>query len=608
MMKSIRNIINYYLSDMKLKNKLLISHLIVVLIPSIVLSVIFSMNFYDVVVDNAIASEEALSIQTSNTLEATLSQVIYSANAVKEAPLTEAVFDVKKIEAGIHSLDETSMINYHDFLSMVTEDELITDVRIYYAEPFSAMKYNNIYGKPFFESIDNIASTYWYGIFEATEIDELFCPSLYLSPGEVRDNGELAYIARIPYKDSYNETAAYVAVYFSEAHISSILEQNITVNGSVSYLINSRSSIVAASDEVLVGAYGITYEQLKTAQNQENVFETDAFMGENLYFGYHNIDDSDWYMVTVIPADEISEKGLVLLWRVIALYFLFVFVALWIAITLSRSIAKRISTVIHQMENVHFGHPQHITEMKISKDEIGELVDTYNYMTDEIHLLLKKQEQAAKEMRLVEFEALQSQINPHFLYNSLDMINWLAQGGKKEDAGRAIQALSKFYKLTLSRKNKEGSLEKELEHVTLYVQLQNMRYDDSIDLLIDIAPEMKECAMPRLTLQPIVENAIIHGIMMKPEKCGTIVITGWREDKDVVILVSDDGVGISKQELSGILTGEKKPKKGNNIGVYNTHRRLQIIYGEEYGLFYNSEVGVGTEVMIRISQDGVNYE
>lgn len=182
----------------------------------------------------------------------------------------------------------------------------------------------------------------------------------------------------------------------------------------------------------------------------------------------------------------------------------------------------------------------------------------------------------------------------------MDMINWMALQGQTDEISHAVQSLSRFYKLTLSRKKGISTIARELEHVTIYVQLQNMRYHDSIELITDIPDELSEYQIPKLTLQPVVENSILHGILEKESKSGTIVITGWMENEDIVLLISDDGVGISPEILSTILSGKGKSQSGGtNIAVYNTHRRLQILYGNNYGLTYSSKPGEGTDVEIR---------
>ena len=160
------------------------------------------------------------------------------------------------------------------------------------------------------------------------------------------------------------------------------------------------------------------------------------------------------------------------------------------------------------------------------------------------------------------------------------MINWLAQQGRTDEVSRAVQSLSRFYKLTLSRKQSISTIYREVEHVSIYLQIQNMRYHDSITFVSDIPDELMEYQIPKLTLQPIIENSVLHGILETADKTGTIVLTGWMEDSDIVLLISDDGIGIAAEQLATILSGEGASSSGGtNIAVYNTHRRLQILYG-----------------------------
>lgn len=222
-------------------------------------------------------------------------------------------------------------------------------------------------------------------------------------------------------------------------------------------------------------------------------------------------------------------------------------------------------------------------------------------MVRKINRLLAEQAKSAEELRISEFNSLQSQINPHFLYNTMDMINWKAQQGQKSETTAAIRDLSRFYKLTLSRKNTITTVENEIEHATIYMRLQNMRFGNAVDFVVDIPDSMLDIHIPTLIFQPIIENSLLHGILEKENKAGTIVLTGWMESDAAVIMISDDGVGINPEKLSTLLTEKEEQIKGSgHIGVYNTHRRLQILFGVSYGLSYSSTPGQGTDVEIRI--------
>ena len=199
---------------------------------------------------------------------------------------------------------------------------------------------------------------------------------------------------------------------------------------------------------------------------------------------------------------------------------------------------------------------------------------------------------------------MQAQINPHFLYNTLDMINWMAQSGETTQVSEAVKLLSRFYRITLSRGSSIITVREELEHVTLYVQLQNMRFNDKLHFFVDVPDEMLDHTMPKLVFQPIVENSILHGILEKPVKEGNIVIMGWMEDETLVFVISDDGVGIPPEKLETILSGNSTGSKGSNIAISNTHKRIRLCYGSEYGLRYRSKPGYETEVEIRIPANG----
>ena len=386
-----------------------------------------------------------------------------------------------------------------------------------------------------------------------------------------------------------------MAVYFNVKAVKEVLDLNSSVQDEAAYIVSEQNIQVSASDPDLAALYFTPYDNLSSRLGNAEEYSIVSYDPGNAYSAYFPIHGSDWYMVSILPASHITDSGNWLMLRFILLYLLFVMLALFIALLLSNSIADRIIAVAYQMETVRTGRPKPMKPTCTGWDEIGILTDTYNYMTGEINRLMDSQEQAAEGLRKAEFRALQAQINPHFLYNTLDMINWLSQTGRKEEVTRAIQALSRFYKLTLSKKELVNTIEDELEHVSLYMQLQNMRFDDCVSLVVDVQEELYGYTIPKLTFQPIIENALLHGIMMKEEKTGSILLTGWMEGTDMVFMISDDGAGIPSEKLETLLDGGKQ-----HIGIYNTNLRLKILYGAAYGLSFTSRPGQGTEVTVRL--------
>jgi len=207
--------------------------------------------------------------------------------------------------------------------------------------------------------------------------------------------------------------------------------------------------------------------------------------------------------------------------------------------------------------------------------------------------VLRQQYKTNVNAQSAEFLALQSQINPHFLYNTLDMINWAAIKRNAPEISESVLSLSKYYKLSLNNGVPFVPLKDELEHARLYVDIMFKRMGHKTDISFDIAENLLETNIMRLTLQPIVENAVIHGILQKETKTGHVRITACSRINDIVITVSDDGVGIAQDKLDTLLTG---PSGG--YGIRNTHQRIKLHYGKRYGLRYESTLGAGTTVEI----------
>ena len=590
---------NGYL-NLSLQTKFTIALISIVVLPAFLTVFLFYGRLYNMVVSNTIRQEQDASAKTAPLIERTMDTILATTRNITGQNFFQELFYMPVSDSSEKLATSNHAIDFKNAVQRLTTDSIVTDVRIYVDFP-DDLKSLNAYPntEDLLAPLSQAKGTYWYGIFQGNrEPQEMFCPSFYLGSQEKQNYGDMAYIC--PLSLYYHSTAykAYLAVYFSDDKLNNILSDNLSLEGSVSYIVNERDAIVATSDQSLSGIYRLDYDTIKDSFMSSNNFIERNILDTKVYAGFYSISNTDWFMVTILPAPPLIHESNHLMLQIALLYAGFLVLALIFANILAHSIG-RLSSVIRQMQTVRHGPPTPM-ESPEAHDEIGDLIDTYNYMTRKMDELMKKQAKSAEDLRIAEFNSLQAQINPHFLYNTMDMINWMALQGQTEEISHAVQSLSRFYKLTLSRKKGISTIARELEHVTIYVQLQNMRYHDSIELITDIPDELSEYQIPKLTLQPVVENSILHGILEKESKSGTIVITGWMENKDIVLLISDDGVGISPEILSTILSGSGNSQSGGtNIAVYNTHRRLQILYGKDYGLTYSSNPGKGTEVEIR---------
>lgn len=241
-----------------------------------------------------------------------------------------------------------------------------------------------------------------------------------------------------------------------------------------------------------------------------------------------------------------------------------------------------------------------------ASDELAILSTSFNEMVERIETLVEDAKMEQIKLRAIELQLLQEQINPHFLYNTLDTIVWLAETGENEQVILMVNALSDFFRTGLSNGHDIVSVKDEGKHVESYLKIQQFRYQDIMRYTVDITPELSECRIPKLTLQPLVENALYHGIKNKRGK-GTINVLGRRIGEFMVLTVKDDGIGMDAETLRSLhmlLEGqERNTEDGHGFGLKNVLQRIQLTYGNDYGIEINSQLGQGTEVKVILPVD-----
>jgi len=270
-----------------------------------------------------------------------------------------------------------------------------------------------------------------------------------------------------------------------------------------------------------------------------------------------------------------------------------------IAILVSRSISVPIKKITYMVGKIAEGDLE-VERIEIkSHDELRRLGDFFNLMVVRLKQLMEQivHEQEAK--RKSEFEVLQAQINPHFLYNTLDSVVRMIGKGKNEDAIIMIASLSKLFRISLSRGKSIITIKDELEHVKNYLSIQKVRYKNRFEFEISAIEEVLQFKTLKLILQPIIENSIQHGIEYSLDK-GLIQVTAKIEDNKVLLQVIDNGVGISPNILKDIFTGDLKSESGSGVALKNVNDRIKLYFGSEYGMQVESELEVGTTVKVWI--------
>lgn len=367
--------------------------------------------------------------------------------------------------------------------------------------------------------------------------------------------------------------------------------------------------ILDEGNNVIMSSIGmegyLTHLTENIAQKKEGTFTTKMIVEykgnsdmQSVVATYQEIPITGWKVMGIIPIKQLDRWGNILLILMTALTVMIVLMAIYMAVRTSNRFAKPIQNLRLAMSHVEEGNLDITIDLDSHYQEINQLARSFNIMVSKVKGLMTDIYEDQRKLRKAELKALQSQINPHFLYNTFDSILWLNRSDRKEDVETMVESLTDFFRLSLSRGKEIIPLEEEVKHLESYLMIQHIRYGDKFDYSIDVDKEALTKMVPKLVLQPLVENAIYHGIKLKKENC-TISIT-IRSEKETVITIKDTGVGMSEDkvnQLNRAMKGETVP--GLELyGIRNIRDRLAIFFGETANINYKSIVGEGTTVTI----------
>ncbi|MDQ0897796.1 MULTISPECIES: sensor histidine kinase [unclassified Paenibacillus] len=274
----------------------------------------------------------------------------------------------------------------------------------------------------------------------------------------------------------------------------------------------------------------------------------------------------------------------------------FLIIAVLLSIILSLRISKPIKHLESSMKEVEKGNFDIQVDIQ-SSNEIGHLSNRFNRMTIEIKELMLQNIKEQELKRKSELQVLQAQINPHFLYNTLDSIIWMAETGKSKEVILMTASLAKLFRLSISKGQEFISIFNEIEHIKNYLTIQKMRYKSKLDFEINVDKSILSNKLIKIILQPLVENAIYHGVRNNAGK-GYIQITGIRKGNRILLQVIDNGIGMSPEEIHKMYQKDRTSEKGSGIGVQNVNQRIKLHFGDPFGLHFESELGRGTTVNI----------
>ena len=435
--------------------------------------------------------------------------------------------------------------------------------------------------------------------------------------GRVRDNGGTwltsSHVQNV-IKDNYKwvitmsrgienpETGETVGVFFIDLNykaLKDLCERN-NIGSDYIYIIDPDGKIIYHPEQKLI------YSSLKTEmvdevlECEDNYFLKREGDGGKLYT-ISVSEKTGWSIVGVTDMAELM-KGRSQAQRMYVIITAgFLVVTVLLCVVFSSAITRPLERLKNSMKEVERGSFEGTQVKTEGNNEIAGLGKSFNGMIDKIQQLMEQNIYEQEQKRLSELKALQSQINPHFLYNTLDSIIWMAEGGRNKEVVLMTSSLARLLRQSISNEDELVSIRREVDYARSYLTIQKMRYQDKMEFEIDVDEAIMNQQIIKLVLQPVVENAIYHGIKYKDGK-GLIKITGSCRDGCIYLTVYDNGKGMGQEVLDHIFdmkSGEEEKRK-SGIGISNVQMRLQLYYGKNYGIFYKSIPGEGTAATIKI--------
>lgn len=588
---------NYWkkFSNLKMKQKLLISNIGIILIMVCLTGVSGYYISRNLLISTSVKSSVDLMEQLSSNFDYAIESLEdfilmqtfnkeFSGIIGKEAQEgnSKALFDRKKKLLNF----SYNLMNFNKYIKAVLVQDNFENI-YYYSTDYSSMSLK--------EQIDNLAYEKAYDMWGTT----------YWKPY----NEELVFASSLVFDFESMKPLGVISIGIDTAYFKELYKNISSEKANEILVLNQDRQILIGEDSKGRGLAEIILEKYKPV-NEE---------GKEIYYKDEKYIYTTWkakgngiQVMNLISEKVIMDGIFKLLSPVIWSALLGVILSAAIAVLISGQISSNIKLLLTNIRSISKGDfSQKI--VPASYDEVGMLAVEFNHMSEQIVQLFKsvtdeKIQKKNSEIKALQFEydSLQAKINPHFLYNTLESINSLAKLKGQQDIADSIYLLGKYLREAISSKRKFVLLEEEIQNIRNYVKIQQLSYGDKIQIIFHVDESLLETVVPKLILQPLVENSIVHGIEPKIGK-GRIEITARCEKKDMFLEVWDDGVGISLEQLEN--TMEHKP--GNpgyehtKVGLMAVHKRIRILYGEAYGIDIHSAPREGTSIMIKLP---INFE
>ena len=415
-----------------------------------------------------------------------------------------------------------------------------------------------------------------------------------------KDYEYLSFITKYDVKKTNGEMKIYSVM--SQVDIDKlrkVLESAKSVEGALMYLVDEKGTVLVHPNNRV---------SIELPKLQEYKAMSLVKLKDGAFYYTQRVMENGWKIIGLIPKSEVKKQSSIVTTIYIAATVIMIAIVFTISFVFSKYYSGKIFALKKRVNDITEGNLSVINEEVESstKDEMDELYNNFEFMVSEVKRLMKEQYRLGKDVTRAEMRALQAQINPHFLYNTLDLINWGALDYGAESVAKIARDLGQFYRLSLNHGSAVISIAEELLHVECFIRIENVHYEGAIHLETEVDEDIKNFACLNILLQPFVENAIVHGIAEHPDiKEVNIKITANKLEDDIEFHIIDDGLGVDGEEIEKLLN--ERPVGGfRGFGINNVNFRLKLCYGEDYGIHYDNVKPHGTDVTIRIKALTIN--
>ena len=587
-----QKVINKYFGKLKklqprgMQSTIMIVFSVISISITLILGIVMYIRFSAVNRQETIQTAQTLMEQTGETLEDYLVSMRQISDTVYYNVIKDGAFpdQDQNIQKGMNLLYEANRDNLRTIAIYNSYGSLMA------AEPVASQKED-----------PDVTSQDWYK--QAVEEME----NMHFSTPHIQnlfDDGSMRYywvisLSRaVDLTDNGDSQMGVLLVDMDYSSISRMLQQiNASDNGQYYYLCDSSGEIIYHPRQIQISE-GIANENNDTESGYKDGVYDETFEGEHRKVIVNTISYTGWKLVGVIPYSTFTSGMLNMRYFVGMLMLLTAMMLVVINRVVSVGISRPILRLNDSVREYEAGEKP---EIYIGGSlEIRHLGYSIQKSYEQIDSLMKKIVLEQNERRKSELDALQSQINPQFLYNTLESITWMIEGERNDEAAFMITQLARLFRISLSKGRTVITVADELQHARSYMNIQKIRYKNAFSVVFDVDQEVCSCCTVKLILQPILENAINYGVSGMDD-CGEIRVTGRLEDGNVILSVTDNGIGMSEEQVALILTDSSHMhKRGSGVGLVNVNNRIRLLFGGGYGLTVESEPDEGTTVSVRI--------